>query len=79
MRRNSSQVEEGSNLELRFKVSLNPVEFLSFQVGFLSFTVGFLSMSKVLHSGTQPEMLDIRLNGESLCSTVGDCGAARRI
>merc|ERR1711971_1152294 len=40
------EVEEGSNLELRFKV---------------------------LHSGTQPEMVDIRLNGESLCSTVGDC------
>merc|ERR1712172_415262 len=36
------EVEEGSNLELRFKV---------------------------LHSGTQPEMVDIRLNGESLCST----------
>jgi len=40
-------VEEGSSLELRFKV---------------------------LHSGTQPDMLDIRLNGESLCSTgVDDC------
>merc|ERR1712037_818825 len=40
-------VEEGSSLELRFKV---------------------------LHSGTQPDMLDIRLYGESLCSTgVDDC------
>ena len=36
-----------------------------------------LAMSKVLHSGTQPDMLDIRLNGESLCSTVGDCGGGR--
>ena len=33
--------------------------------------------SKVLHSGTQPDMLDIRLNGESLCSTVGGCGGGR--
>merc|ERR1719397_1820554 len=40
-------VEEGSSMELRFKV---------------------------LHSGTQPDLLDIRLNGESLCSTgVDDC------
>ena len=35
------------------------------------------SMLKVLHSGTQPDMLDIRVNGESLCSTVGGCGARR--
>jgi len=43
-------VEEGSSMELRFKV---------------------------LHSGTQPDLLDIRLNGESLCSTVGGCGGGR--
>merc|ERR1711936_40998 len=41
------EVEEGSSLELRFKV---------------------------LHAGTQPDTLDIRLNGETMCSTVGDCG-----
>ena len=37
----------------------------------------FFPIPKVLHSGTQPEMLDIRLNGESLCSTVGGCGGGR--
>ena len=60
----STQVEEGSSLELRFKVVKKSELKLDFPI-----------FSKVLHSGTeQPDMVDIRVNGKSLCSMVGGCG-----
>ena len=77
------RIQSGAPLQGFFKSELkldfchSKLNLCPSKLDFCHSLLDFCQCSKVLHSGTQPEMLDIRLNGESVCSTVGGCGGGR--